>query len=278
MTRYFDHHCHNGHSRCVKVPYSIEDGLNRALDRGFVEGIGITNHCHMNSPEQEHLKQSREEIDKINQERRDEKVLLGVELDIDHPSGKFVLKKESLELVDYVLAGPHNMPHKSLAFPDMEREDFDEYFGVLHDILVNSLDRNPINIIPHPFLQEIEIGGVFFEKEIFNILPDVLSILAEKGIAMEISSTFHRDKQGTVEIFALGNKDDSWIQIIKMTSKIYQEALRYADIMFSFGSDAHGLENAGDIFTPILISRVLKIPGKRIMHLKDFVDSYNKQT
>ena len=118
-----------------------------------------------------------------------------------------------------------------------------------------------------------EIGGEFFEKEIFNILPEELSILAEKGIAMEISSTFHRDKQDTVEIFAPGNKEDGWIQILKMTSKVYKEALENDKIMFSFGSDAHVLENAGDIFTPIMISRALKIPGKRIMHLKDFLDA-----
>jgi len=275
MRKYFDHHCHSGYSRCVKVPYAIKDGLKRAISRGFVEGIGITNHCHFNSPEQDHLKQSREEIDRLNQDLGDTKVLLGVELDIDHPSGKFVLTKESLDLVDYVLAGPHNMPHKSLAFPDMAQEDFDEYFGVLHDILVNSLEKNPIDIIPHPFLQEIEIGGSFFEKEVFAILPDILDVLAEKGIAMEISSTFHRDKQDTVELFSPGNNEDGWLQIIKMTSKIYKEALKRHDLKFSFASDAHRLDLAGDIFTPIMIARALHVPGKRIMHLEDFTGRKN---
>lgn len=269
--KFFDHHVHSGYSRCVKEPFRIKDGLDHALDRGFVEGIGITNHCHFNSPEQDHLKISRAEIDEINDTRGQKRVLLGVELDIDHPSGKFVLKKESLDLVDYVLAGPHNMPHKSLAFPDMEQEDFDEYFEALHDILVNSLEKNPIDIIPHPFLQEIEIGGSFFEKEIFAILPDLLDVLAEKGIAMEISSTFHRDKQDTVKIFSPTNEEDGWLQIIKMTCRIYKEALKRHEIKFSFASDAHRLDLAGDIFTPIMIAMALHVPGNRIMHIDDFL-------
>ncbi|MHA1700284.1 MAG: hypothetical protein ACTSWN_15680, partial [Promethearchaeota archaeon] len=237
VEKYFDHHVHNGFSRCVKVPFSVESAFNVARARGFIEGIGITNHCHMNSPDQSHLEPTRMAIDQLNSRLGETRVLLGVELDIDHPSGRFVLSEKSLSIVDYVVAGPHNMPHRSLAFPDMEREDFDEYFAVLHDILVNSFEKNPIDIWPHPFLQEIEIGGTTFEKYIFDILDDVLPVLAEKGIAMEISSTFLRDKDGTVEIRNKSDKDPGWLQIAKITNKIYKLANDFGKISFSFASD-----------------------------------------
>jgi hypothetical protein len=35
--KYFDHHVHTGHSRCVKTPYTLDAALDQALSRGFIE-------------------------------------------------------------------------------------------------------------------------------------------------------------------------------------------------------------------------------------------------
>nr|MDO8108947.1 hypothetical protein [Candidatus Sigynarchaeota archaeon] len=266
---FFDHHVHTGYSRCVKTPYAIKAALERALQRGYVEGIGITNHVHFNSPEQEHLVKSRAEIDALNRKLKAPRVLLGAEVDVDHPTGKFVLTKISQGLVDYVIAGPHNLPHQSLAMDGMDKEEFAEYFGTLEEIIVNSFSKNPVDIWVHPFLQEIEIGGEFFSEYIFAMLPRILTVLKECDIAMEISATFHRDKMDTVKIFKQGQHDEPWLQVIRITNKIYKAALDHGGINFSFGSDAHELEDAGDIGMPAAIAGLLGIPGSHILHITD---------
>nr|MDO8088005.1 hypothetical protein [Candidatus Sigynarchaeum springense] len=268
--KYFDHHVHTGHSRCVKVPYALDAAVDRALARGFIEGFGSTNHVHFNSPDQSHLPVTRREIDEINAKRGKPFILLGAEVDVDHPSGRFTLTKQSLDILDYVIAGPHNQPHRSLAMDGMGKEEFDEYFEALEAIIVNSLSKNPVDVWVHPFLQEIEISGECFSDYLFPILDKVLPVMKDKGIAMEISSTFPRDKGDTVEIFKPGPRVDGWIQVARMTSKVYKAALDYGGITFSFASDAHGLENVGDIGAPMAIARGLGIPGKQILHLADF--------
>ena len=268
--KFLDHHVHNGYSRCVKEPFSVEDALKKGLRTGMVRAVGITNHVHFNSPDQDHLATSRELIDEANEKLDQPMLLLGAEVDIDQISGKFVMNKKSIDLVDYIIAGPHNMPHRSLAFPDLEQDEIDEYFGILRDILVTSLCKNPIDIWVHPFLQEIEIGGEVFSDEIFEILLEVLPILRENDIAMEISSTFYRDKNNTVKITKKGIKAPPWLQIARITAKIYQQALEYGGINFSFASDAHGLPLVGDIGLPIMVSRMLKIPSKCIVKPEKF--------
>jgi histidinol phosphatase-like PHP family hydrolase len=54
-----------------------------------------------------------------------------------------------------------------------------------------------------------------------------------------------------------------------MTSKVYKAALDFGGITFSFASDAHALENVGDIGAPVAIARWLGIPGSRVVHLTD---------
>ncbi len=266
--KFFDHHTHNGFSRCVKEPYTIDQAIASGLARGTITSLGVTNHVHFNSPDQAHLRSSRVHVDDFNA-RHDCKdgifALLGVEVDIDHPSGRFVLSKESVDLVDYIIGGPHNQPHRSLAFPDIEDEEIDEYFNSLASILVNGLGRNPIDIWVHPFLQEIEIGGDYFEDKVFSILPDVLQVLKDKGIAMEINTTFHRDKLDTVKIWRPGDSGDPWLRVISMITKVYKKALEYGSIKFSFGSDAHHVDNVGDIGSGLVVARFLGIPKARIL-------------
>ncbi|MEX2754070.1 MAG: hypothetical protein Q6365_001665 [Candidatus Sigynarchaeota archaeon] len=267
--KFFDHHVHTGHSRCVKVPYTLDAATERALARGYIEGFGSTNHVHFNSPDQSHLPITRREIDEINARCGKPFILLGAEVDVDHPSGRFTITKQTLGILDYIIAGPHNQPHKSLAMDGMGKEEYEEYFEGLETIIVNSLSKNPVDVWVHPFLQEIEIGGEYFADYLFPILDNVLPVLKDKGIAMEISSTFPRDKNDSVQIFKPGPRVDGWIQVARMTSKIYKAALDYGGIKFSFASDAHDLENVGDIGIPIVIARWLGIPGHRILHVAD---------
>lgn len=267
--KFFDHHVHTGYSRCVKAPYALDAAVDRALSRGFIEGFGSTNHVHFNSPDQSHLAITRSHVDEINARRGEPYILLGAEVDVDHPTGRFTITKQSLGVLDYIIAGPHNQPHKSLSMEGMGDEEFHEYFEALEAILVNSLSRNPIDVWVHPFLQEIEIGGEYFSDYLFPILENVLPVLKEKGIAMEISATYPRDKNDSVEIFRPGPRVEGWLQVARMTSRLYKAALDHGGIKFSFASDAHGLENVGDIGAPIAVARWLGIPGNRIMHIAD---------
>lgn len=260
----YDYHVHNGYSRCVKNPYSINESWQRALSKE-IEKLGITNHVHFNSPIQDFLPNIKSEIDSTNNPN----FLLGVELDIDSPHGKNVLSSDTYGVIDYVVAGPHNQATGFLKMVDIEEDEIDGYFDNLRDVLVNSLKNVNMQIWVHPFLQEFhEFGDLYWKKFLKPILNDCLPICANKGIAIEISAAFHRENQ-VPEFQSHWSTWDTYYPVLNsMLKEIYQTALAYPDIPFSFGSDAHQINEIGDINIPIQIAYELDIPISRIIKIE----------
>ncbi len=261
MIEFFDSHTHNGYSRCVKEPWSISDGWKKAKLRGL-NGLGITNHVHFNSPRQEFLASLRAEINRVPQAN----ILLGVELDIDDPKGRIMLQKETLGILDYVIAGPHNMPTDSLNFPDIAQDEIEEYFSSLRSILTSSLKGGPINIWVHPFYQELHFGARFW-PQIAPIYTDCLEICANRGIAIELTEAFNRDvlpieKQRQSDLAAFQK------ELVNLVKKMVVQAAGVPGLRFSLASDAHKLEEVGHLDFPMELVRSIDGLQDKIVHLE----------
>ncbi len=261
MVELFDSHTHNGYSRCVKEPWTISNGWKKAKSLGL-KGLGITNHVHFNSPRQEFLANLRNEINTIPNAN----ILLGVELDIDDPKGRIMLQKETLDLLDYVIAGPHNMPTDSLNFPDIIQDEIVEYFSSLHDILVSSLKGGPINVWVHPFYQELHFGAKFW-PQIAPIYTECLEICANRGIAVELTEAFHRDvkpieKSRQSDLLAFQK------ELIKLVKKMVIQAASVPDLKFSLASDGHNLEEVGHLDFPLELVRSINGLQERLVHFQ----------
>jgi histidinol phosphatase-like PHP family hydrolase len=249
----FDVHSHNGYSRCVKKVWSPESGALKAKQLQIhghqIIGFGITNHVHFNSPDQQYLIELRKKIDSASKNHPDLQILMGVELDIDGKDGKFTLSQDSMNMLDYVIAGPHNQVHRSLAW-DLDEDELEDYFSSLSDCILNSLEKNPINVWVHPFLQELDAYGDLFWERLEPILDSALKILDHKKIAIEINGSWYREKHEPL----IENWTEKWQSIQTFNEEIYnrlryiyKQAAAYENIKFSFGSDSHSIEDLFDI-------------------------------
>jgi histidinol phosphatase-like PHP family hydrolase len=270
-----DFHTHNGESRCVKQPYSLEAGWDSAQKQG-IYSFGVTNHVHYNSPLQDFLPDLRLKVDKINQSimkkrtgiynKNEVPILLGVELDVDSPEGICTLKPETFKIIDYVIGGPHNQPTAFLKMPDISEEEEADYFDNLKQVLTSAMKKVPLNIWVHPFLQEIEnFVDKFWKKYMESILLECLPIIANKGIAIEITGEFHNKSLGLDDWDMMMEGIPKYKRMLDMLTSIYKHALQFPEIRFSFGSDAHSVESVGDIANQRVFAKILGIPNNRIV-------------
>ena len=263
--RIADYHTHNGYSRCVKEGWTVADGWAKAQSLGISQ-LGISNHVHYNSPSQEYLFGLKEEIDLLQEPN----LLIGVELDIDSIEGHCVLNSDTWDIVDYLIAGPHNQPTDFLLMGDISNEEIADYFADLKLRLINSMKQIPFQIWPHPFLQEFETTGDRFWLEFIQpIFQEILPIIADKGIAMEFNTDLlHKMFEKGVDEGNGKSQELDYTRMMPILCGIYRAALEYPEIQFSFRSDAHELERVGDIGFPIFLARWLAIPSNRILQLE----------
>jgi len=238
----------------VKSPWTIEEGALKAEKttiKGYeIGGFGITNHVHFNSPDQEFLHDLRKEIDSVQEKHPKIQIFLGVELDIDGDDGKFTLLPSTMEIIDYIIAGPHNQIHRCLAWEDLEEDDMEDYFTSLRNRILNGLEKNPVSVWVHPFLQEIEAYADMYWEQLEPIFNAALKILDKKKIAYEINGSWYRTtRQPLIE-----NWQERWASIEAYNAEIQarlkymlKEASAYDNILFSLGSDAHSYEDFLDI-------------------------------
>ncbi len=261
MLELFDSHTHNGYSRCVKKIWTISDGWRQAKSRGL-KGLGITNHVHFNSPRQEFLAGLRDEINRIPQAN----ICLGVELDIDDPKGRIMLQKETLDILDYVIAGPHNMPTDSLNFSDIAQDEIEEYFSSLRNILVSSLKGGPIDAWVHPFYQELHFGAKFW-PQIAPIYAECLEICANRGIALELTEAFNRDVN-PIEMQRRGDLPAFKRELTNLVEKMVVQAAGVPDLQFTLASDAHNLAEVGNLGFPLKLVRSINGLQSRLVHFQ----------
>lgn len=227
-----------------------------------IDRWGVTNHVHFNSPIQDFFQALKAEIDVVDTKN----IYLGVELDIDSEDGHCVLKPETIKMVDYIIAAPHNQALGFLTMPDTDEDGVREYFLALKNTLANSFKNIPIRIWAHPFLQEVEnFGAKYWKTYLLPMLNDLLPICANKGIALEINASyFSKTSDPNNEMPALDGVPYH-IQVQRVLKELYQTALTHPDLQFSYGSDAHSVEQVGNIASLIEFAKAVGIPDSRFV-------------
>ena len=260
-----DYHNHNGFYRGSNQIWSISQGWLVAQKKG-ISHFGVS--PKLESSKQDFILFLREELNKIKNEKPNENIFFGIELDIKNTNGKTQLIKENNAKLDYVIMGPHQMPHRSLVWEDLDEEDIDEYFGSLRDILFNSMKNNRVDIWAHPFLQEIQISAGKFMGKMEPIMREILELCENKGIAIEINENYFRKNKPPEESKKLWNSSEKYYsEKIKTLKKLFGIALNDYNVKFTFASDTHNLENIGDINECIKFAENMGIKDNKILLL-----------
>jgi putative hydrolase len=155
-----DYHTHTIYSHGTGT---IMDNVNAAKKKGLKE-IAITDHGlrHFTyGVKREKLKRMREEIDEINENNKDFKVLLGLECNIISSDGQIDLDDEAMKYMDIVLLGYHMMVRLK-GVPSYVHIYGRHYLSKISksmaeetrqsntDIMINAIKKYKVNIITHP--------------------------------------------------------------------------------------------------------------------------------
>lgn len=261
--KYADYHTHSGFYRGSGEIWTPEAGWEQIQKKGRSQ-LGICNKVEFNHPAHDFIPILSKKITDL----QNPEIFMGVELDLGHPSGQIVLDSNYLRYLDYIIAGPHNQPVETLAWPDLDEEAKCEYFQSYRDILVNSFKKGQISIWAHPFLQEIENTGSRFSAELFPIFQEMITLCDEKGIAIEINENFFRTKQPSRKYMQFWRTIDTyWADKYQLLERLYSYALTESRVFFSLGSDTHKLNAVGDIEESITFLQKIQIPHSRLLVL-----------
>ena len=158
---------------------SVKEMAIAAYELGY-EYIGIADHTKYlqieNGLNEKELKKQREEIERVNLELEDEgfqiKVLQGCEANILE-DGSLDIDDESLEALDYVIAGIHS--HFKLPEEEMTER------------LIRAIKHPQVNIISHP------TGRLIKKRESLSLdVEKIIKTAKEEGVVLEINSSPHR--------------------------------------------------------------------------------------
>ena len=248
----YDYHTHNGYSGCAsKHPYSVKDGWKTAQDRGLIKW-GISNHYPTRREYGNYFPKLRKEVDAMENVR----ILLGVEMELEHEEGLNGLPDDIFKQLDYVIGSSHHQPMGFLKMPDLTDADIGEFFESYRNVLVNSLKRLPIDIWGHPFLQELQhFGDRFWDSYLKPIFEECLDICADKQIAIELTPTYHNKCQAQPTTFPV-------------LEKMYAMAVKHTAVPFVTSSDSHSLVGLADLTIPLQYVKKFGITQERILEIE----------
>lgn len=237
MKIFADYHTHTIYS---DGKTTIKENVEQAIKQGL-EIIGISDHGykHMGfGVKYEKYPYIREEIDKLQEQYKDIKILMGIECNILDDKGSIDIDERILSFVDYVMAGYHfgSTPKnirglKNHAFnyiKPLKNKEIDYNTKAL----INAMKQNDLFILTHPG-----------DKGYVNI-EEIAKVAVQTNTVLEINERHH---------------NLTYDQLIRI--KDY-------DLKYVISSDAHKKEHIGVVDNAI--SRVIKanVPKERIINVK----------
>jgi putative hydrolase len=243
MKLFADYHTHTIYSHGKGT---IRENVEVAIKRGLKE-VAITDHGPGHATygvKKGSLKKMREEIDELNKEYQEIKILLGVEANLISCEGHIDVTAEDIDMVDKLLVGFHNgaVPY---TLRDAHRLYLRNYLSKTFkamssrciidntDAMIRAIERYDIDIITHPG-DKIDID-----------VKRLAAAAGRKGTALEINSS-HGNL--TVE---------------------YAKIAVTEDVKFVISSDAHIPSNVGNFDKGIKIALQAGIPLNRIINAEN---------
>ena len=238
-----DYHTHTIYSHGKGT---IRENVEAARKKGLVE-IAICDHGpghKLYGVKKEELIKMREEIDELNKEYSDIKILLGIEANIMDYDGNIDVDKDILEIIDILLLGFHygvipnngwsmynlyilNTMSKGLTF--LKKKAVEQNTNAM----IKAIEKYPIDLITHP--------GSKAKLDIERLAK----IAYENNTALEINSSHSQLSVENIE-----------------------KALK-TKVEFIINSDAHTPSRIGDFKMGIERALKAKIPINRIRNAKD---------
>jgi DNA polymerase (family 10) len=165
-------HCHSSYS---DGGATIEEMANAARDRGW-SYIGITDHSesafYAGGLKRDKVARQHEEIDRLNADLKDFRILKGIEADI-LADGRIDYDSETLDKFDYVIGSIHSR--------------FSMEGDAMTKRVLAAMDDPHLTILAHP------TGRLLLSREPYAIdIEAVLEKAAETGVAVELNADPHR--------------------------------------------------------------------------------------
>jgi len=238
-----DYHTHTIYSHGKGT---IRENVEAAIKKGL-KVIGICDHGpghYLYGVKREKIYEMRKEVDKLNKEYEDIRILLGVEANIIGFDGTIDVDKEIIDMLDILLLGFHyGVLFNSIGdylFMNVVNP-VSKYIPIYRDkiiernteAIIKAIERYPIDIITHP--------GDKVKLDTKKVAEAAYS----KGVALEINE---KHNELSVENLIIA---------------------RETNVDFYINSDAHRPEEVGMVDEAI--ERILKanIPISRIKNLRD---------
>ena len=237
-----DYHTHTIYSHGKGT---IRDNVEEAIRKGLKE-IAICDHGpghYLYGVKKKKLYEMREEIDRLNEEYKEIKILLGLEANIIGYDGQIDVDDDIIEILDILLLGFHY----GVLFTSLFDLVFMNVINTISKVLpffrqkiidrnttalIKAIERYPVDIITHPS-----------DKIRVNV-KELAEAAYENNVALEINS---KHRQLSVENLK-----------IALDSKV----------KFCIGSDAHKAEDVGEADEAIKRAKLAKVPANRINNLE----------
>lgn len=237
-----DYHTHTIYSHGKGT---IRDNVEEAIRKGLKE-IAICDHGpghYLYGVKKEKLYKMREEIDKLNEEYKDIKILLGLEANIIGYDGEIDVDDDIIEILDILQLGFHY----GVLFTSLFDFVFMNIISTMSKILpffrqtiinrntnamVKAIKRYPVDIITHP------------SDKVSLDIKKLAEAAYKNNVALEINA---KHKQLSVENIK-----------IALDSKV----------KFCLGSDAHKAEDVGEVEKAIERANMAEVPDHRIINLE----------
>ena len=244
MKIFADYHTHTIHSHGKGT---IRDNVEAARRKGLKE-ICISDHGEGHKfygVKSGELKQMRDEIDSLQKEYSDIKILLGVEANLISLDGDIDVMEEDFDLLDMLLVGFHNgafprsikdccklylRNYTSKVIPSLAEKCRQDNT----DAMILAMEKYKIDIITHP--------GAKIDMDIERLSKAA----AASNTALEINSSH-------------GFLNVEYARIAK----------KEPGVKFVLSSDAHVPENVGNVDNAIKVAMYADIPVSRIINAQE---------
>lgn len=228
----------------------MKEGWQVIQERGITKW-GISNHYPTRSEYGNYIPSLRQEVDWLETD----KILLGVEMELEHEDGTNEIPPDILKHLDFVIGSSHHQPMGFLNLPDITEDEIGEFFTSYRNVLINSFNKLQIDIWGHPFLQELQhFGDRFWNNYLKPLWYECLEVCADKHIAIELTPTYD-------------NKCKKQPTTYPVLDEMYRIAMENSNIMFVTSSDSHSLAGLGDIRIPMDYVKKFNIPDSRLLEL-----------
>ena len=242
MRIFGDYHTHTIYSHGKGT---IRDNVEAAIDKGLAE-VAISDHGpgHMTyGVKRENFKKMRQEIDMLNEEYKDIKILLGVEANILSREGEIDINDEITSLIDILLVGFHFG-----AKPKTVKDAYDLY-------ALNQISKRSQRLLS----KSIDINTRAMINAINNYDIDLIT---HPGAKLNID---------IIEVARAAGKRNTALEINSHHGHLSVEELRLAmneNVKFMINSDAHRKEDVGNVKEGIDRAIEVGLDKKKILNVQ----------